>query len=484
MLFNSGEFFLFFFLFVSLYYVINSKYRWCLLLCSSYLFYMSWKPIYALLIVFSTIIDYFCSLKIANTNSKRRKKLYLYLSLSFNLGVLLTFKYLYFFMDSYNKVAYYFDSDSSLVLPSIILPMGISFYTFQTMSYTIDVYKGKIEPERHFGIFALFVTFFPQLVAGPIERASDLLPQFKKKNNFDYERVTSGLRLMAWGFFKKVVIADRIAAIVNPVYNQVELFNGGHFFIATLLFSFQIYCDFSGYSDIAIGIAKVIGFNLSVNFKRPYNSESMSELWKRWHITLSGWFRDYVYIPLGGNRVGISRIYLNLLITFLISGLWHGANWTFVIWGALHGIYLIIEIVLGKMLLFIAGGNKMNFSNYFFKVARVVLTFSLTSFAWIFFRANSLSDAVYIVNEITSISFELSYWVDVFKSVSESKIELGIAFSLIFILQFIYLFDKEKVLSLISNSPVYLRYLLYGIFIFIILLLGKWGSQDFIYFQF
>ena len=289
---------------------------------------------------------------------------------------------------------------------NVLLPVGISFYTFQTLSYTIDVYNGKTAAQKHLGVFAVYVSFFPQLVAGPIERSNHLLPQFFRKHDFSYNRVKSGLQKMLWGFFKKIVIADNLAILVDGVYNNVGNYSGLALIVATIFFTFQIYCDFSGYSDIAIGTAKVMGFELRENFKRPYFSKSIREFWQRWHITLSTWFRDYVYIPLGGNRTIKWRWYYNIFITFLVSGLWHGANWTFVIWGALHGSYLIAALILSspkkKISLFIQSQNKS-----LDKLMDVVITFVLVAFAWIFFRANNIEDAIYIINNLFLSSTEI-----------------------------------------------------------------------------
>lgn len=337
MLFNSLQFLIFFPIVILLYYLLPHSKRWIFLLLASYYFYMSWNPAYIVLILISTLVDYFAAIKMSEQDNINKRKIYLFFSLFANLGLLFIFKYFNFFNDSVRLLFQSLGVNYGVPSLSLLLPVGISFYTFQTLSYTIDVYRGVTKPERHFGIFAVYVSFFPQLVAGPIERSERLLPQFRvpvipNENNF-----SSGMKLMVWGFFKKVVVADNVAIIVNQVYNNVNEYQGLPLIIATFLFAIQIYCDFSGYSDIAIGSARVMGIHLMKNFNTPYFSKSITEFWKRWHISLSTWFRDYVYIPLGGNRVSKPRHYLNLFLTFLISGLWHGANWTFVIWGALHG---------------------------------------------------------------------------------------------------------------------------------------------------
>ncbi|MBL4653924.1 MAG: MBOAT family protein, partial [Flavobacteriales bacterium] len=343
---------------------------------------MCWKAEYIILIAVSTIIDYIVAINIYKSKFKFIRKILLGISLVLNLGILFAFKYFNFFsqsiLDSFNYFNIFYDVDFF----DLLLPVGISFYTFQTLSYTIDVYRGKSKPETHLGIFALYVSFWPQLVAGPIERSTHLIPQFHQNHTFDYKRVVDGLRLMLWGFFKKIVIADRLAVYVNQVYNHPGWYDGFTVIFATVFFAFQIYCDFSGYSDIAIGSARIMGYDLMDNFNRPYFSKSIREFWSRWHISLSTWFRDYLYIPLGGNRVVKWRWHYNLFITFLISGLWHGANWTFIVWGGLHGIYLIVELKTNSILEPVRNLNK-----WYSKFTMVLFTFGLVLFSWIFFRA-------------------------------------------------------------------------------------------------
>ncbi|MDD3264071.1 MAG: MBOAT family protein [Candidatus Nanoarchaeia archaeon] len=347
MMFNSIVFLLFFIIVVIIYYLIKPKYRWILLLISSYIFYMSWKIEYIILIIISTLIDYFMGLKIYQSSNLKKRKIFLIISLISNLGILFIFKYFNFFISSIGSIFTLFNISYIPISLKVLLPVGISFYTFQTMSYTIDVYRKKLNPEKHLGRFAVYVSFFPQLVAGPIERATNLLPQFSKESEenkrLKYENVKEGISLMIIGYFKKIVIADNLAIIVNQIYSNPTGYSSIMLIIATIFFSFQIYGDFSGYSDIARGISKIMGYDLMINFKRPYFAKSIGEFWKRWHISLSTWFRDYLYIPLGGNKVTIKRNLFNLFLVFLISGIWHGANYTFIIWGALNGIYLIIE---------------------------------------------------------------------------------------------------------------------------------------------
>ncbi|MEO5585122.1 MAG: MBOAT family O-acyltransferase, partial [Flavobacteriales bacterium] len=347
MLFNSTEFLVFFPVVVGLFFALPHKWRWLLLLVASCVFYMAFVPVYILILGFTIAVDYFAGILIEQARGSTRKR-WLVISIFANVGVLAIFKYYAFltgnleaFLASVGVVRHFPDL-------GILLPIGLSFHTFQSLSYTIEVYRGHVPAERRFGIFALYVMFFPQLVAGPIERPQSLLPQFHARRPFNMDDLTWGLVKMAYGFFKKVVVADRLALFVDPVYADLGSRNSFTILVATVFFAIQIYCDFSGYSDIAIGAARVMGFRLMENFRRPYLAASVSEFWSRWHISLSSWFRDYLYIPLGGNRVLKWRWYYNLMITFLVSGLWHGANWTYVIWGALHGSYLVASIMLKR----------------------------------------------------------------------------------------------------------------------------------------
>ena len=348
MLFNSLDFALFISVFFILYWFVFKKLKQqnILIVIASYVFYGWWDWRFLSLIIFSSIVDFLVGIGLSRTDDQRKRLFYLLTSILVNLGFLGFFKYYNFFLESFVGAFSFFGKGINPQGLNIILPVGISFYTFQTLSYTIDVYKRKFRPTTDFGSFFAFVSFFPQLVAGPIERAKNLLPQFYKKRNFDLSKATDGMRQILWGYFMKVVVADRLALYVDVVYNNVEMHNSITLLLATVLFSFQIYCDFAGYSNIAIGTAKIFGFQLMDNFKRPYFATSITDFWRRWHISLSTWFRDYVYIPLGGNRVSKFRHYSNLFITFVISGLWHGANWTFIIWGALHGFYQIAEKII------------------------------------------------------------------------------------------------------------------------------------------
>lgn len=489
MLFNSVQFLIFFPLVVLVYFLTPYRYRWVTLLLASYYFYMSWKAEYALLLVVSTLIDFFCARMMGRYDNNRIRRLFLLISIFSNLGILFTFKYFNFFIGAISDIAISFGSTVNVPVHGLLLPIGISFYTFQTMSYSIDVYNRRIAPENHLGVFALFVTFFPQLVAGPIERAGNLLTQLRDKFDFDYHRMKIGLYLMAWGMFKKVVIADNLASLVNPVYNNPESYEGISLVIATIFFAFQILCDFSGYSDIAIGAAMVMGFRLMENFRRPYHAKSISEFWGRWHISLSTWFRDYLYIPLGGNRVIKWRWYYNLFITFLISGLWHGANWTFIVWGALHGFYLIFALVtekqranLGKSI----GLDKNPGLNNFLQALSV---FILVCFSWIFFRANNISEAFFIIeNSFTGLDNVSQIFASQQAHIlflDQGKTVFFIGLAGIVIMEAVHLLErKENVLELLALKPVWFRWSIYYAYIAIILLFGEFNLEEFIYFQF
>ncbi|MCD4696812.1 MAG: MBOAT family protein [Bacteroidales bacterium] len=480
MLFNSLEFIIFFPIVVAAYFAISPRFRWILLLLASYYFYMCWNYKYIVLIIFSTIVDYFAAKAMFRSKTKLYKRVFLIGSLLSNLGLLFFFKYFNFFGGNINAVFDRFNLFYDVPVYDFLLPVGISFYTFQTLSYTIDVYRGSREPENHIGKFALYVAFFPQLVAGPIERSSRLLPQFHKVYHFEYERVKNGIILMTWGFFKKVVIADRLAEYVNIVYNNPHDYGGFQNVIATFFFGSQIYCDFSGYSDIAIGSAMVLGYNLMTNFRRPYLSRSIREFWQRWHISLSTWFRDYLYIPLGGNRVVKWRWYYNLFITFVISGLWHGANWTFIIWGALHGIYLVIAIVTIKhrdSLAVKLGLDRFTWVNNFLNLA---WTFVLVYFAWIFFRANSFYDALLIIGKIFDLG-TYNHAVQLFNF----RADFILSFILIGVLIIVEIWqEKYRLVEKLKTQPRIVKWLVFVVVVSSILVLGKWDENDFLYFQF
>ncbi|MEP6711608.1 MAG: MBOAT family O-acyltransferase [Ferruginibacter sp.] len=445
---------------------------------------MAFVPIYILILGFTIIIDYFAGIYIENAKGKRRKLLLIF-SLIANIGVLAVFKYYNFINHNFSFLLHGFGLSNPIPYLSILLPIGLSFHTFQAMSYTIEVYRGHQKAERHFGIYSLYVMFYPQLVAGPIERPQNLLHQFREKFDFDYDRVTSGLRLMAWGLFKKVVIADRLAIAVDTVYNNPQQHNSLSLVIATIFFAFQIFCDFSGYSDMAIGAARIMGFKLMANFNKPYQSKSIDEFWKRWHISLSSWFKDYLYISLGGNRVTIPRWYLNLFIVFLISGLWHGANWTFVIWGALHGFYLIFAQLTKNF------REKVNKIFFLDRVSflPVLVTFSLVAFAWIFFRANDVYSAIYIIGHIFTgipdLFHKLLSHQPVIEYLGLSAVDMTLSVLLIVILETVhYIQSKKNISVLFLRKPVYIRWAVYCGLVLGILFFGVFENRQFIYFQF
>ena len=413
----------------------------------------------------------------------RPRKLFLVFSLTSNLGILFLFKYFNFFAESWALI-----SGNNFNALALVLPMGISFYTFQTLSYTIDVYRGHRESERHLGYFALYVTFFPQLVAGPIERSTKLLPELKKVNKYDYPRVVAGLKLMTWGFFKKLVIADNLAVAVNHVYGDVGNMSALTLLIATVFFAYQIYCDFSGYSDIAIGTAKIMGIDLMENFKRPYFAKSIKEFWSRWHISLSTWFRDYLYIPLGGSRKSKVRTYINVFLVFLISGLWHGAAWTFVIWGAIHGFYQMYESATFKIRNKIWQKSKLENTNIQFLV-KWIFTMGIVLLSWVFFRANSVNDALTILNSIFSETLNLSILSNIRSNIVATAIgpyRLIVVLAAIIVLEINNLIEEKHsygILDLFNKKPVFRWAIYYGI-VFWIVIFGSFGQAEFIYFQF
>ena len=473
MLFNSFYFLLFFPVVALFYFLLPHKWRWFHLLLASCIFYCAFIPVYILILFFTIIIDYFAGILIEESTDKKRKR-FLIMSIVANVGVLAVFKYFNFFIGNMNEMMETLHLTAHpLPLLNIILPIGLSFHTFQAMSYTIEVYRGHQKAESHFGIYALYVMFFPQLVAGPIERPQNIMHQFKEQHTFDIDNAVHGLQMMLWGFFMKVVVADRLGLYVNAVYGNVSNHNGATLLLATLLFSFQIYCDFAGYSYIAIGSARVMGFRLMTNFNRPYFSNSVATFWKRWHISLSTWFRDYVYIPLGGNRVSKGRHFFNLFFVFMLSGLWHGANWTFVVWGSLNGIYLIIESLLPQ--------RKYSQANTFIhklkKATSIFFTFLLISFSWIFFRATSIGEASVIIKKIATDSFHIPFL---------SWGNLAYSFFVLAILLLVELYCERHhgKFYLAEHSKAWVRFSWYLGIVLMILLLGVFDGGQFIYFQF
>ena len=483
MLFNSLEFLIFFPLTTLIYFRLPLRGRWYFLLLASCYFYMAFIPIYVLILAFTIVIDYFAGILIERAEGRRRKWA-LALSIVANVGVLAVFKYLPFINRNLSAALALLRIDYPIRDLGIILPIGLSFHTFQAMSYTIEVYFGRQKAERNFGLYALYVMFYPQLVAGPIERPQNLLHQFRERHDFDYQRLTDGLKLMLRGLFKKVVIADRLAALVDTVYNAPQQHHGAALCLATVFFAFQIYADFSGYSDIAIGAAQVLGVRLMTNFRQPYFARSVSEFWSRWHISLSTWFRDYLYIPLGGNRVPRHRWYFNLLLTFVISGLWHGASWTYVAWGALNGAYLIVGIWTQRHQQRLWRAVGLGESGA--AVANRLLTFGLMCIAWVFFRAASIDDALYILGhlvrpgDVTTPAF----WTGAAGFAVPGREIAAACGGIAALLALDWFSERADVLETIRSQPAWRRWALYYAFAFAVVFLGRFGNQQFIYFQF
>ncbi|MCE6990879.1 MBOAT family protein [Dyadobacter sp. CY323] len=486
MLFNSIQFIIFFIVVTLAYFSLPLRGRWILLLVASCYFYMVFKPVFILILFGTIIIDYYAGIWIEKSENQRRKKLLLIISLISNIGILAFFKYYDFGRDSVNAILASMDirpfvPQLTRLIPGpvaewmttgagkVILPIGLSFHTFQAMSYTIEVYRGNQAAEKHFGIYALYVMFYPQLVAGPIERPQNMLFQFHTYFKYDFEQVKQGLMQMAFGFFKKMVIADRLSMMVDYAYHPGTEHNGLTLLVATIFYSFQIYCDFSGYSDIAIGAARVMGFTLMDNFRSPYEARSIPEFWGRWHISLSTWFRDYLYIPLGGNRNGEFMKYRNQMIVFMVSGLWHGTNWSFVIWGGLHGIYQVSASLRDKWL------KKANITipdNAFIKAFNIFLTFMLVTLAWVFFR-NPLGRSVVILKSIANLSFSDPIL---------SPFNLTEMCFCVFLI--VFLLIKEHYYEKIPTRNTVLFFVLFPVISFLTYFLGVMTENQFIYFQF
>jgi alginate O-acetyltransferase complex protein AlgI len=481
MLFNSFHFFLFFLFFWPVYSLLSGDARKVFTLAASYYFYMCWSTKFIWLIWGITVVDYLAGRLISNARSQHTRRLYLFLSLASNIGILLVFKYFNFLSISLNEALHPFGNHSPSLMLSVILPIGLSFHTFQAMSYTIDVYRKEAPAERNFINYALYVAFFPQMVAGPIERPNQLLPQFQSDRRFNWENVREGGKLALWGLFKKMVIADGLSGFVNLVYASPRHYAGLALLVATLFFGIQIYCDFSGYSDMALGLARIMGFHLTVNFRQPYFAQSVGDFWRRWHISLSTWFRDYVYIPLGGSRVAAPRFYLNLLLTFMLSGLWHGANWTFVIWGAFHGICLILSHATSSIRTRVRSLFGMDHFPRLLGFFRTVVTLILVYIGWVFFRAGDLRDAIYVLTHMLPLkSFDSILFV-------RAGIQRAdIPFLLIFVCAVFYvewlIRRPQRVPDLWRNRWVRLG-LCYAC-VFSIIFYGTFGQVDFIYFQF
>lgn len=470
MLFNSYDYFIFLSLILTLFYFLKGQlFKRFLLIIGSYLFYAGWNILFLPLLFGSTILDFYIGKKIFSTKEKGQKRNWLLASISLNVGILFLFKV------SPNILTLFQYSKNDF---SLLIPIGISFYTFQTLSYSIDIFRGKIIPEKDLSVFSLYVAFFPQILAGPIERASKLLPQLQRIEG-SANLFFIGIKLILFGLFKKVIVADKLALIVDPIFNSPELFSGIFLLLGTVFFTFQIYCDFSGYTDIAIGTANLFGIKLSQNFNYPYKAKSLQEFWHRWHISLSTWFRDYVYFPLGGNKVKGLRWALNIFIVFFLSSIWHGIGITFLLWGSLHAFFLLIEVIYSKKV-------KTNLDLPFFKN---IIVFIIITFLWIFFRAENLTDINIIFSKICSIN------IDEF-SISKSyvflnRIELGIIPFLIIIcfLSFHILIeyfeiDTHIVHNDLKTQPRILELLVINIIIISLVLFGDWGGERFIYFQF
>jgi alginate O-acetyltransferase complex protein AlgI len=475
MLFNSLEFLLFlptvFFLY---WFVFKNQLRAqnLLLLVASYIFYGWWDWRFLSLIIASTFLDYFISIQLGKTDISRKRKFLLGVSLVGNLGMLGFFKYYNFFVSSWIEAWSSVGIAMETSTLNIILPVGISFYTFQTLSYTIDVYKKEMQPTKSFVDFAAFVTFFPQLVAGPIERASHLLPQFYKKRVFNYHNAVEGIKLIIWGMFKKVVVADNCAFFVTKIFDSPEAFSSGELFVGMVFFAFQIYGDFSGYSDIAIGLSKLFGFDLMVNFKFPYFSRDIAEFWRRWHISLSTWFRDYIYIPLGGSKGTKWFQIRNVMIIFLVSGFWHGANWTYVAWGFFHAV-----LFLPLLLLNVNRSHLITKSYGCIDLAKIILTFFMVCIGWVFFRANSISEAfLYLIHLFELKSLDLSFFYSTNANLIIFALSV-IAIGIVSIQELIWVIKKRELPSLSTYGALFLVLLLF--------FMGSFKNQmDFIYFQF
>ena len=445
-----------------------------MLLIASLFFYMCWRWQYIFLLFFPATIDFFVAKNIEDTPDAKKKKLLLFLSIVTNLGLLFYFKYFNFFIGSLNSASALMNIPFFLNSAKILLPVGISFYTFQSIAYTIEVYRSTIKAERNFGRFALFVSFFPQLVAGPINRPQVLMPQLRALKPLASENFVKGGRLILWGLFKKVVVADRLAFFVNIVYNSPDSYHGFATILATIFFAFQIYCDFSGYSDIAIGVAKTMGVDLMKNFNKPYYSHSIKEFWSKWHISLSTWFRDYLYIPLGGNRASVGRWIFNLFFIFLVSGIWHGASFNFIIWGAIHGILIVLESLNSKYRII-----KFEFPG----LLKMIWTFSLVCFAWIFFRANTVADSFAIITNM--FDFSHSFIAEIKQMPGADIYNFAVGIPLIILL---VSFERGWELSIVQKwfaENEYFRFCCYLLLIVLIALFGVLVSQSsFIYFQF
>lgn len=483
MTFNSWEFLIFYPIVAALYFLLPKKMKWPMLLIASYYFYAFYQAELLFLIILTTVVSFFMSHLIERTEKTSLRKLYLSLTLIVCLGVLFFYKYFNFLGASVSSIIELLGKEPPSIMLDLVLPVGISFYTFQTLSYVIDVYRGDIKTEKNIFFYALFVSFFPQLVAGPIERPSNLIPQLKEAHEPRLDNFIRGSKQMMLGFFKKICVADLVASYVNAVYNSADEATSLSVVIATLMFAVQIFCDFSGYTDIATGCARIMGIRLMKNFDHPYSSTTIKEFWSRWHISLSGWFKDYLYIPLGGSRRSPLRNMLNVFIVFLVSGLWHGANWTFVIWGALHGIYRVAgTLTIEKRNALIRRVGLTPESRSVVCVRRV-FTFVLVSFAWVFFRANSIADAFTLLGALFTRHSSLS---DVFAFMQLDTVSILLV---IFSVATMILLDRAVSYSEDDGSDILVKggsfiYYVFAVMLVWLLLLSKGQSSTFIYFQF
>lgn len=490
MLFNSFGYAVFFTIVFIIYWLVPQKVRWALLLGASLYFYLAFRPVYIVILIFMTLISYGSALLIEKSDNRKYRKALLTGCICISVGVLFVYKYLDFTIVSLQKLMSVFSIGMSGHTISLIMPIGISFYTFQTLGYVIDVYRDKIPAEKHIGYYALFATFFPQIASGPIGRADKLLPQYKNPVIFDTDKAMTGIVMIIWGFYKKLVVADTLSVYVNNVFADVSEHTGGTLMLAAVFYSFQIYCDFSGYSDIAIGSAKLLGIDLMENFRSPYMATSIKEFWSRWHISLSTWFRDYVYIPLGGNRCSKLRRDINLCVTFLVSGIWHGANWTFVLWGLLHGIMQTVENHIPWL------NRKADSDNAAQKgvvtktvnALRIMIVFALVTLAWIFFRADSITDAVYVIGHMFSgILSPVSYVKSAIGGVGiPGNIRLLYVLIIIFILIVTDIFNRDgKLTQVIVGLPKPARIIVCMLFMMVTVLFAQKGvAAEFVYLQF
>lgn len=492
MLFNSVEFIIFFPIVVGIYFLVPNKIKKYWLLLSSYYFYMCWNLKYILLILASTLITYFSGILIEKSVKSGRtgwKKAIVAISLISNLLILAVFKYFNFFGSVLQAGLSLFKFQITFPRLDLLLPVGISFYTFQALSYTLDVYRGQAA-EKNPVDYALFVSFFPQLVAGPIERSSNLLPQFKKESKFDYDCFREGFFLMLWGYFLKIVIADRIALFVNTVYDGYETYTGFYLIVATLLFAVQIYCDFCGYSTIALGAALILGIRLTDNFHSPYLSATVADFWRRWHVTLGSWFKDNLYVPLGGNRKGSFRKMMNVMTVFLVSGLWHGASLSYVIWGGINGLYQVIGELLSPIRQKIRNELKINVKKNIFRMAKIFVTFLLVDFSWIFFRSDNTGMAVRIIKSVfMADNFQIFFDGSILQCGLDGWDFLLLSVCILILVFSDYCKQKNIVVrKMIISRNYWFRCLFITCAVCAILLFGKWGpsfdNADFIYFQF